>query len=198
MWKRLLLKINVMFQMLAMQVKTKTILGEKAYDALFQMGPQKLTAQNVQPVRYRFIRGQVVGQALPRGQGKKDSIKAHMDPAMCLHPEKSMMARGNAKTQWWTCQVCLSRWARLAQAEVTTQTGMPQDQDLVIFGKYTGSTYLEVLQDATYCNWIMDTMENDSGMMKPESSEQFQRLAQYIHLHREAETWAGDDSDLEM
>ena len=50
----------------------------------------------------------------------------------------------------------------------------------------------------SYCNWIMDTMENDSGMMKAESSEWFQLLAQYIHLHREAETWEGADSDLDM
>ena len=102
-----------------------------------------------------------------------------------------MIARGNAKTKWWTCQLCLSRWAKLAPGEVTAQTRMPQDQDLVIFGKYTGSNYLETFQDATYCNWIMDTVENESGMMKTETSEQFQRLAQYIHLRWEAETWEG-------
>ena len=62
------------------QVKTKTILGEAA----FPVAQPGLSAHQLffGPTKYRFLKGQVVGQPFTRGEGKKDSANAHMDPVM--------------------------------------------------------------------------------------------------------------------
>ena len=103
-WKRLLLKINLLFQMIAMQVKAKTNLGEAAFNGLFPAAQPSLSSQASHgPTKRRSLKGQVVGQSLARGEGKKDSVKAHMDPTMCRHPETHMIPRGDATTKRWIC-----------------------------------------------------------------------------------------------
>ena len=156
-WKRIMLKINLLFQMIAMHVKTKTILGETAFNSLFPQGQQSLSAHQKAPTQYRFIKGQVVGQPLTRGEGRKDIAKAHMDPVMCQHPVESMIPRGNKTSKWWTCQKCQSRWARLETPDIP----FAQDQDLILFGKHAGTSYQEMLQqDPEYCNWVLETVQN--------------------------------------
>ena len=95
-----------------------------------------------------------MGLALSRGEGKADAKKAHMDPAVCQHPEEDMMQRGNAKSSWWFCAKCMSRWVRTDLALVNTLTPEPNSLDLVTFGRHMGKTYEQVLQDAAYCKWI--------------------------------------------
>ena len=80
--------------MIAMQVKTKTILGETAFKSLFPQHQQSLSLHQQAPMKYRFIKGQAVGQPRSKGEGKKDSAKAHMDPVMCQHPAESMIPSG--------------------------------------------------------------------------------------------------------
>ena len=79
---------------------------------------------------------------------------------MCRHPENHMIPRGNKTTKWWLCQQCQSRWARLQPSEVTPQHGLPQDNDLVIFGNHAGSMYAEVLQEHQYCIWVLETVQH--------------------------------------
>ena len=187
-----MLKINLLFQMIAMQVKTKTILGETAFKSLFPQGQQSLSPHQQAPTKYRFIKGQAVGQPLSKGEGKKDSAKAHMDPVMCQHPAESMIPRGNKTSKWWTCQKCQSRWVRLETPDVP----VVQDQDLILFGKHAGSTYWEMLhQDPGYCNWVLETVQNSGQEI--EGATHLQRMAQYIHTRRLQETYEAD-SDLDM
>ena len=77
----------------------------------------------------------------------------------------------------------------------------------MIFGKHARSIYAEMLQrNPSYCDWVMDTVQNavtwspGGGQVElaMEGSEHFQRLAQYIHARRIAETFAAADSDLDM
>jgi hypothetical protein len=179
--------------MIAMQTRVKAVLGEKVFDQLLPAATGAAPPQT--PVKFRIIgkKGEAMGKILPPGQGEKDKKTASMDPVMCRHPDAEMMARGNAKDKWWTCKKCLSRFERLTVSEMTPADSQPQDQDLVVFGKYTGSTYLEVYQqDPQYCNWLMQTAE--AG----ESSEQMLRLANYIQTMRLVETYEAEDIDLDM
>ena len=106
-WKAMVLKIMVMFQTLYFQNKAKHLLGPQIYANLFQTKIVNIVQEST-PIRY--LRGQVVGKALPRGEGKKDKAKASVDPTMCQHPEEDMMPRGCRKDAlWWTCRKCLSR-----------------------------------------------------------------------------------------
>ena len=75
-----------------------------------------------------------------------------------------------------------------AKGVVSPQYGLPQDQDLVTFGKYTWSTYAEIYKGPGYCIWTMDTAQNASNPemgaqmeLMAEGSEHFQRLAQLVH-----------------
>ena len=133
-WRSLLLKINLVFQMIATQSKTKMLLGEAVFDSMFPATQAKTAS--LQHIQYHILKGQVVGKSLPPGEGPKDQKKAHMDPAMCGHQEADMVSRGNKISQWWTCKKCLSRWARPPMTDLAPEDGAPQDQDLVIFGKY--------------------------------------------------------------
>ena len=45
----------------------------------------------------------------------------------------------------------------------------PMSEDLVIFGKYMGSTYKEVLTDAPYCQWVMTTANLGEASAPPVS-----------------------------
>ena len=104
-----------------------------------------------------------------------------------------MVSRGNKISQWWTCKKCLSRWERQPLTDLAPEASEPQDQDLVIFGKYIRTTNEELFrQDLAYCAWVMTTV--DGG----ESSPALLRLAHYIHHKRLAQTYAADDFDLDM
>jgi hypothetical protein len=192
-WKSLLLKISLVFQTIAQTTKAKFLLGNLVFENMFQS--KKLNSALQQPIHYRFVRGQVVGRILPPGSGKKDQNKAHMDPAMCAHQDEDLLARGNKVQQWWTCKKCLSRWERLESSEVTSKTAEPQDQDLVTFGKHSGSTYLEVYQkDQPYCTWISEALSHGELQNGP-----ILRLARYVELQQIAETFEADEEfDMEL
>ena len=124
-----------------------------------------------------------------------------------MFPRDAHDPRGNKTTKWWICQQCQSRWARLQPLEVTPRHGVAQDKDLVIFGKHAGSTYAQMLQrEPLYSDWVRDTVRHavvwntEGGQVElaMEGSEHLQRLAQYIHSRRIAETFEAADSDLDM
>ena len=190
MWRSLFIKISLVFQMIATQTKTKMLLGDKVFHSLFPIVQGKVNSQP--PTPFRIIKGQVVGKLLPRGEGKKDALTAHMDPAMCSHQEPDMVARANKQIQWWTCKKCQSRWERAPMDNWLHLDSPPLSEDLVIFGKYMGSTYKEVLTDAPYCQWVMTTV--DAG----EASAPLHRLAKYIHQQSLEATFEADGFDMEL
>lgn len=98
-WRRLLIKVSVLFQTVAAQTKALFLLGKEVYDKLFQK-VVKLPAPT--QVKYRFLKGQVLGKALEMGAGRVDEKKAHMDPAMCQHPDTVIMPRANGPKKVWT------------------------------------------------------------------------------------------------
>ena len=189
MWRRLVLKIVWLFQMIDQRCRTKAILGEKVYDAWFTVPMPQSVSQSSQPVVHRIINGQVVGRQLERGEGAKDRLKATMDPIMCQHPTENMKARGNAKALWWFCEKCASRWHRQAVSEVN-QSVEPRTEDLITFGKHAGKKYVEVyMHEPKYCEWVMETVAEG------EASPELARLAHFIHAHQMRETYAADEWD---
>jgi len=162
------------------------LLGEQVYNSMFQT---KVICPAQEQTRYRFIRGEAVGKALPRGEGKKDAPKAHVEPAMCRHPEEDMQARGNKISAWWTCKKCMSRWERVRKEDLTSTTGAPSDLDMVSFGKHAGSTFQETyLNDPSYCEWAVRTAEEG------EANHSLRRLAQYILSKRMTEVYEADET----
>ena len=185
-WRRLMLKVSLIFQTIAQRSKVKMLLGQKVYDVWFSPAVQESISQSSQPIVSRVIKGQAVGRRLPRGEGKKDLEKAHMDPAMCQHPEDSMAPRGNKGQKWWFCTKCASRWTRTDLARVN-ESAEPLDEDLITFGKHMGKTYTQVyVDDPGYCEWVMTTIAQSEG------SPALQRLAHFIHIQQTAETFAAD------
>ena len=160
------------------------MLGKNVYEQLFMKATQ-LPAPTV--TNYRFIRGEVVGKALPPGEGRVDAKKATADPALCKHPENVMIARGNGPTKWWLCKACLSRWERLTPQEIDQSPNQdPGDHTIVTFGKHMGSTYLQVLEDQNYVQWIQMTAQHG------DPSPDLQKLASYIQTKALEETYEMD------
>ena len=184
-WRSLLLKVQLLFQTVFAQTKAQTLLGKEVYNKLFPK-TASLPAPTTTAVHYRFIRGEVVGKALEKGEGKVDSMRAHVDPALCQHPENAMKPRANGPKMWWTCTKCLSRWERLTIQQVEGLNQDPGDQSIVTFGKHMGSTYLQVLEDQNYVQWIQHTVQH--GDPSPEQ----QKLAGYNQTKALEETYEMD------
>ena len=107
-WKSLAIKLNLIFQMIATETKVKKLLGEPVFNRWFTPAVTETVTRADQPTVSRVIRGQAVGRRLAPGEGKEHKKKAHMDPAMCLHPEADMQGRGNKVNKWWFCTKCMS------------------------------------------------------------------------------------------
>ena len=189
-----MLKVSLIFQTIAQRSKVKMLLGPKVYDVWFTPAVQESISQSSQPVVHRVIKGQAVGLRLISGGGKEDKKKAHMDPAICQHPEEDMKERGNKGSKWWFCAKCMSRWVRTDLALVNSATPEPNSQDLVTFGKHMGRTYEQVLQDPSYCNWIMDTVAQGESIQ----NTNLLRLAEYIHHVQVNDTYAADGWEDDM
>ena len=99
-----------------------------------------------------------------------------------------MQQRGNAKTSWWFCTKCMSRWARTPPDLVNTLTPEPNSLDLVTFGKHMGKTYEQVLQDPKYCEWVMETVAQGETV----NNNNLVRLGEYIHFVQMQDTYAAD------
>ena len=107
-----------------------------------------------------------------------------------------MQQRGNAKSSWWFCTKCMSRWARTDLALVNTLTPEPNSLDLVTFGRHMGKTYEQVLQDPQYCKWVNTVGQGESV----NNNNNLQRLGEYIHHVQLQDTYAADDwvNDMEQ
>ena len=188
-WQTLVLKIGLIFRMIATETTVKQFLGELVYNRWFSKAMTDTVTRANQPIVSRVIKGQAVGVALPRGEGKKDALKAHMDPALCQHPEADMQPRGNAKTSWWFCTKCMSRWVRTELALVNTLTPEPNSLDLVTFGRHMGKTYEQVLQqDPQYCQWVLNTVEQGESV----NNHNLMRLGEFIHHVQLQDSYAAD------
>jgi len=187
-WRSVVLKISLIFRMIATQNMAKQLLGEQVYNRWFSTAVTDTATRASQPIVSRVIKGQAVGRELPRGEGKADAKKANKDPAMCLHPEADMQQRGNAKSSWWSCAKCMSRWERMDLALVNTLTPEPNSLDLVTFGKHMGKTYEQVLQDPKYCEWVMETVAQGETV----NNNNLLRLGEYIHSVHVQDTYAAD------
>ena len=66
------------------------------------------------------------GRPLPPGTGKHDGVA----PESCPHPSNKMEARANAKSMWWTCKGCGSRWERTETAHIQRATAdtVPEEE----------------------------------------------------------------------
>ena len=188
MWKSLVIKLGLVIQYLMHQTKVQQLLGLPVFNALFNVQVPHMSISTPPLTKFRFLKGQVVGKQLPPGEGAKDKKKAHMDPAMCTHPETSMMPRGNRLNKWWTCEKCLSRWQRLTQVEVTNVGEEVHHQDLMTFGMYCGDTYQSVaMNHHDYCTWAMKTIAED-----PRPSGGLRRFVNYLEELALNETWEAD------
>jgi hypothetical protein len=186
-WKSLMLKIQQMFYCLWIQTKTALLLGQPVYNQLFNARQYQIATPP--STKLRFIRGEVVGKQLPRGQGKEDASTAHVNPGLCHHPEDTMKPRGNLGNKWWTCKKCLCRWERLSHSEITPTTGTVDHLDLMTFGKHTGETYQEIaMHDPSYCIWARRTVEEE-----PTASQGLQRFVQYLTELALSQTYEADD-----
>ena len=189
-WKTLLLKVSLVLQTVAQQTKVKYLLGEAVFNKWFLVSP--IPEPQVQAIKYRFIKGQAVGKPRPQGEGKVDKTKAHMDPAMCQHPDDKMKPRGNKGDKWWLCSACLNRWDRLEMSELNLSEGS-MDLSILKFGKHMGSTFMEVYhQDRAYCQWILETVENG------DPSTEIHQFAQYLHSKALEETYEMDSFNMPM
>ena len=83
----------------------------------------------------------------------------------------------------------MSRWVRTDLALVNSETPEPNSQDLVTFGKHMGRTYEQVLQDPSYCEWVMNTVAQGEAIQ----NANLVRLAEYIHHVQVTDTYAADD-----
>ena len=188
-WQTLAIKIGLIFQMIAMETKVKKLLGEPVFNRWFSPAMTETVTRANQPIVSRVIKGQAVGLALSRGAGPKDALKAHMDPALCQHPEDDMQQRGNAKNKWWFCTKCMSRWVRTELALVNTLTPEPNSLDLVTFGRHMGKTYEQVLQqDPQYCQWVLDTVAQGESV----NNHNLMRLGEFIHHVQLQDSYAAD------
>jgi hypothetical protein len=104
-WRAVVLKIGLIFRMIATETAVKRLLGEPVYNRWFRKPLTDAATRAIQPIVSRVIKGQAVGRELTRGEGKQDAKKASMDPALCQHPEADMQSRGNAKNSWCACPV---------------------------------------------------------------------------------------------
>jgi hypothetical protein len=192
-WKSLLLKVFLLFQTIAQQTKSKLMLGETVYNYMFQT---KVICPAPERTQSRFVRGEAVGKPLPRGEGKTDRAKAHVDPVMCLHPDEDMLARGNKTTAWWTCKKCNSRWERTNSFVSTHQ---PTDLEMVRFGKHAGTTFQDLYaNDLSYCLWAVRTAEEEAANPGCGIANQaLKRLAAYCCQKQMEESYEADDFDME-
>jgi len=183
MWKRLALKINILFNFLRMGAYAKQLLGEQALQVHDQPSSSSQEFQLIDlPPRFQKIisfqgLNWVVGKTLPPGEGKKDQQHFTHDPLMCQHPSHLMKARGGKdNNKWWTCAACGSRFERTLLKDYEPQMGsLTTDQDLITFGRLMGQTYRHAWDHhQPYCQWILRTAEEG------DSHPQLKRLAMYI------------------
>ena len=147
--------------------QTKAWLEDRVYDKLFKMGKSIITVQAKEEVT-RVINGEIVGKPL---QPRKGKVPPTVEAAVCQHPLKRdgrpVMVRGGNQSDKkdWTCRDCHSRWERHSAEEWQERTGtVLSSEQIVLFGKYAGHTYQEVLKDKTYCQWVVNTFEMDRSM----------------------------------
>ena len=57
------------------------------------------------------------------------------------------------------------------------------------FGKHMGKTYEQVLQDPSYCEWVLRTVEQGESV----SNLNLRRLGDYIHHVQLQATYESDD-----
>ena len=76
--------------------------------------------------------------------------------------------------------MCQQRWNRLP-LKSEQMLREPQGDDLVTFGKYSGVEYRRILEDLSYCQWVLYTAE--SGEL---CSAGLMRLARYLAIKSEA------------
>ncbi len=149
-WRKIIIKVQLVFQFLSIQEKTRKLLGEAVFDSF--LGHNNRAAPTADPSQtYRMLNGEVVGRPLKPSDTDKAKATAKMDPAMCKHPANMMKARSNRRpngtgVDWWVCLMCTSRWERLKQSDLQGTGMIPSycPEDLVTFGKHSGETMQEV------------------------------------------------------
>jgi len=135
-------------------------------EKLQEVKDQHETEQRQPKPPRRIINGEVVGRPLAPGGGPRT-----MEPNLCPHHQ--MKARGNRNSKWWTCLECQSRWDRYTYVE-TDQA--PQGTDVLTFGCHQGRMFEDVmLSEMTYCEWILQTIENE-----PDTCPGLRRFAMYL------------------
>ena len=166
-WKDMIMKVILVVQIEAAKDKLKKWIGNSAYKALYQEAKQVREISQI-PAFTQICKGEIVGRPMAPGEGT-----VQLPPTQCTHPDTMMTRHGNLHNKWWICKMCQSRWTRVPLGEAFV--GEPTDEEVVLFGKYTGSTFLEVYgKDKKYLNFVIQTAESE-----PEAQAPLRRLAQY-------------------
>jgi hypothetical protein len=167
MWKIVVLKVLWVLDNYQLKKRTQAVLGKDAYLRIIQ---QAKTEPEPTEQFSKVINGEIVGKALPPGDGVQE-----VDPAQCEHPTTCMKRRGNKKNAWWTCNQCLSRWERKSLDSQASRSEIPRGTDLVTFGRHVGKTFAHVYNELPqYGQWVLSTVETE------ESCDQLRRLAAYL------------------
>ena len=180
-WRLFCLKSMIVLDYLWHKTKAERLLGLKVFKQLTaeedgdaQTAPStSASSKDLRPFT-RILRA--LGSRWVVGPPREPSDgKPNRDPKVCDHPQTNMKPRGNGKDIWWTCDLCLSRWDRIAITQYENP-GPPKDSDRALFGKHTGRTYLEIFRmDQQYCDWVLRTAESGD-----EASPELIRLAKWI------------------
>lgn len=179
-----MIRVNLLFEMLYHQNKFKTLVGQSVFQRFFQtLGPERRSI--TERIKYRVLRGEVVGRMLHHGTGETDAKKAHKDPAMCQHPSASMEPRANRTHKWWTCLECTGRWGRLPMDEIEPQGAAVNHLDLVTF---------QIRRTRRCTKRIRAIADGWWRAAHGDASQQLSRLAQYIHLKQVSESYEADET----
>ena len=171
----------LVLQTVSQTTKCQMLLGKAVYQQLFQIAQPVV---NTVKVQYRYLRGQVIGKALPRGTGQVDLKNATMDPAMCQHPADKMVPRGNKTDKWWLCKACVSRWERLETIPTLSSQSITVDpsQEILPFGRYMGRTYAQIFEDdPMYCAMICMRTDQENPEQELAPSPDMMRFSSWLN-----------------
>ena len=161
-------------------------MGHDAYMNIFAEVKRITTKEETkESKKWKVINGEYVGKKM----AKPAKGNPEIDPAICPHHVANMKPRGNGRQMWWTCNACLTRWERIP-IEIKESTDVTKDEDVLAFGKHSGKTYKEVLEnDPSYARWVVSTQEQQES-----SHKGFSHFAAYI-LKKEYEEANGKMDD---
>ena len=162
-WRRFGIQLLIVLDQVTLRHSRIALLGYNQYMNMFAEVKRVVTQDDAkESQKWQVIKGEYVGKKLAKPSKGVPSI----DPAICPHLALHMKTRGNGKSNWWTCEKCLTRWQRIP-IEIKGDQEEAKDSDVLAFGKHAGITYLECLKKhPSYCQWVLQTSKVEESMHK--------------------------------